>query len=629
MASIPILQNVDLKKNELQNARVQNLASAPASPVTGQLYYDTTTNQVFYWNGSAWQSAAGLAFGGAPGTTEGIGNAAAAGSATTASRSDHSHPLAAAGAPAASAVGDSQTTGVATTFAASDHKHAREAFGTPGSSAPGDAAAAGSATTVSRSDHVHGREQAYQKQTVRAVSTTNITLSGTQTIDGVSVVAGDRVLVAGQTTGANNGIYAVAAGAWTRTTDADTSAEVVSGIEVTVSEGTVNADTVWELSTNDPITLGTTSLAFLMVGAQPGTPGSSAVGDSATQGTAGAYSRSDHKHGREAFAAPTAETTYGTSSAAGSATTVPHSDHTHGNPTHVDADHSGIHLNALAAATADYSMGSHKITNLLDPTGAQDAATKNYVDGISQGVAWKGEVQAATTAALAANTYANGTAGVGATLTATANGALAAIDGYTAVAGDRLLIKNEVASANNGIYTVTQVGDGTHPYILTRAIDADAAAEIPGAAVLVRNGTTNGQQGFVVSGAGPYTMGTTAISFVQFTGVADITAGNGLTKSGNTLAVQPGSGILADGTSTRIDTSIAARYKIFTIGDGSSTSIVVNHALGNQWVSVQVMEATGSFNVVLVDVQLTDANNATIIFASAPASNAYKVIVVG
>src|ERR1051326_3122794 len=98
---------------------------------------------------------------------------------------------------------------------------------------------------------------------------------------------------------------------------------------------------------------------------------------------------------------------------------------------------------------------------------------------------------------------------------------------------------------SNGIYTVTQVGDGTHPYILTRAIDADAAAEIPGAAVLVRNGTTNGQQGFVVSGAGPYTMGTTAISFVQFTGVADLTAGNGLTKSGNTLAVQPGSGILA------------------------------------------------------------------------------------
>lgn len=100
------------------------------------------------------------------------------------------------------------------------------------------------------------------KGSVRVVSTTNITLSGAQTIDGVSVIAGDRVLVAGQSSAATNGIYVCAAGAWSRATDADTSAEVTSGLYVWVEEGTTNADTGWVLTTNNPITLDTTALTF-------------------------------------------------------------------------------------------------------------------------------------------------------------------------------------------------------------------------------------------------------------------------------------------------------------------------------------------------------------------------------
>lgn len=99
------------------------------------------------------------------------------------------------------------------------------------------------------------------KQNVRATTTANITLSGTQSIDGVSVVAGDRVLVKDQTTGSENGIYTVAAGAWSRATDADLAAEV-SGMVVFVNEGGTQADTSWKLITDDPITLGTTSLSF-------------------------------------------------------------------------------------------------------------------------------------------------------------------------------------------------------------------------------------------------------------------------------------------------------------------------------------------------------------------------------
>lgn len=100
------------------------------------------------------------------------------------------------------------------------------------------------------------------KDPARVATTANITLSGTQTIDSVAVVAGDRVLVKNQTTGSLNGIYVVAAGAWSRSSDADTSTKVISGMTVRVSEGTTQADTTWLLATNNPITLNTTALSF-------------------------------------------------------------------------------------------------------------------------------------------------------------------------------------------------------------------------------------------------------------------------------------------------------------------------------------------------------------------------------
>lgn len=93
---------------------------------------------------------------------------------------------------------------------------------------------------------------------VRAVSTTNLTLSAPQTVDGVALIAGDRILVAGQTAGQDNGIYTVAAGAWSRSTDAATSGTLNAGAATFVEEGTVNADSGWVLTTNNPITLGTT-----------------------------------------------------------------------------------------------------------------------------------------------------------------------------------------------------------------------------------------------------------------------------------------------------------------------------------------------------------------------------------
>ena len=100
------------------------------------------------------------------------------------------------------------------------------------------------------------------KESVRAATTANITLTAPQTIDGVAVIAGDRVLVKNQADGITNGIYVVAAGAWTRTTDANTSAKVTPGMFCFVEEGTANADSGWILSTNQAIILDTTPLAF-------------------------------------------------------------------------------------------------------------------------------------------------------------------------------------------------------------------------------------------------------------------------------------------------------------------------------------------------------------------------------
>ncbi|MEI4521476.1 phage tail-collar fiber domain-containing protein [Pseudomonas sp. CCNWLW23] len=108
------------------------------------------------------------------------------------------------------------------------------------------------------------------KQSVRVAATTNIVLNGAQQIDGVAVIAGDRVLVANQTLAKDNGLWIVANGEWVRATDANSSAKVTPGLTVMVEEGIANGDSLWHLTTNAPIILGTTALTFKMLAGRTG-----------------------------------------------------------------------------------------------------------------------------------------------------------------------------------------------------------------------------------------------------------------------------------------------------------------------------------------------------------------------
>lgn len=169
-----------------------------------------------------------------------------------------------------------------------------------------------------------------------------------------------------------------------------------------------------------------------------------------------------------------------------------------------------------------------------DPTTALGAATKQYVDNIATGINFHAPVVAATTGPLPAVTYNNGTGGVGATLTATANGALS-IDTVTFLGGgtERVLIKNQASGLENGIYVVTQPGGVSSLFVLTRATDADNSptGELAfGDFCFVEQGPTNGGFGYILNTTGTITVGVTALSYVIFNAAQVVTAGTGLTE---------------------------------------------------------------------------------------------------
>ena len=345
-------------------------------------------------------------------------------------------------------------------------------------------------------------------------------------------------------------------------------------------------------------------------------------GQASGNGTATNYARADHTHGTPALGTATPNAIAGVTGSAGSATTPSKEDHTH----------------AFTPA-ADLSMAGFKLTNVGTPSADTDAANKGYVDSVAQGLDTKASVVAATTT--------NGTLA-----TAFANGQV--VDGVTLATNDRILIKNQTDATANGIYTVNASGAPT------RSTDMNVGSEFPSAYVFVEQGTVNADTGWVCTNNAPVTLGSTNITWTQFSGAGTYTANNGVVLNGSVfsfapesgkglqtgasgaaiklattsglnvtsdLAVGAGNGITVLTNTVAIDSAVVVSKYAASVGDGAATSYTVTHNLNTRDVIVTVYDNSSPYAEVITDVAHTTVNTVTIAFSVAPTSNQYRVVV--
>jgi len=198
-------------------------------------------------------------------------------------------------------------------------------------------------------------------------------------------------------------------------------------------------------------------------------------------------------------------------------------------------------IGGIGAQSQALDMGSNLINNVTDPVGPQDAATKNFVEQIAiNGISWKQPARLATT--------------VDITLAGEQT-----IDGFL-TSSDRVLVKDQSLGENNGVY-LSDVGGWI------RTTDTDTAAEIEQMAIFIEEGTANADKGFVLTTDPPITLGVTVLVYGQFTGLGQITAGAGLTKTGDTLDVGGTAGRISVGVDTvDIDVTYVGQASIITLG---------------------------------------------------------------
>lgn len=268
-------------------------------------------------------------------------------------------------------------------------------------------------------------------------------------------------------------------------------------------------------------------------------------------------------------------------------------------------------LDQMAAPTAAVAFNGQRATGLADPSSAQDAATKAYVDSQAQSGSSGLDPKDAVVAATTANITLSGTQ---------------TVDGVALSSGDRVLVKSQTDASQNGIY---EVASGAW----SRATDAGAGKLTNGALVLATDGDTNAGTQWYLQTADPITVGTTDLTFTQFgaggTYTADASGGLELTGSAFGVKLPAASGLKTDANGLAVDTNVMARKYATDVGDGSSTSIVVTHNLNTRDVHVTLRAAASPYDIQYASVQCTSANTVTLQFAEAPDANALRATVIG
>lgn len=285
-------------------------------------------------------------------------------------------------------------------------------------------------------------------------------------------------------------------------------------------------------------------------------------------------------------------------------------------------------LDEFAAPTASVSMGSQKITNLLDGTAGSDAATYGQLLQFLNNQSFKPAVRAATTANIAD----------------LATGAPNTLDGVTLAANDRILVKDQTTGSQNGIYVVTTLGTGANG-VWTRAEDFNTSAEaVPGSIVSVQEGTAGADKLFMLATNGPITLNTTSLTFSAYgasSGEIGV-AGAGLAKTGSTYDVGAGAGISVAADAVAIDTSLVVRKVTGVIPASTSgifsvsgATVTINHALSNSAPRLTLRAYTSPAagytqgEIVEVDEVASDANNLVVTLPAAPGANNWVVCVEG